>query len=359
MPAIIFPGETRRPPGARRPTALFFAALWIALSGAACAGAPGGRDEPAWVPDPYAVYPRDAYLAAVGYGSSRDTAEKAALSKLASIFGQSIKSETTTSYTYSQAIADSGSAREETAGIAQTVKTSAVMDTLIGAEIKEVWRNPEDGGWYAAAALDRAKTSLIYLELIEQNLALIGALTNLSEEEKQNMDGFIGCRRAANLADANMVFAVVRNVISPGSGSPGEQPKTGNDYRLEAARIARNIPVTVTVDNDRQTRIRDAFSAALAREGFVIAGGGSRYVLRAKLLLEELRYEANPSVFVRYAVDARLEDTAAGTELFPYSINGREGHQSLSEAENRAIRQAENRIAGEYTASFLSPGGTR
>ena len=365
MPAIKSPGARRTALfSARRRTmcrtALRSAALlWIALCGAACAGAPGGRDEPAWVSDPYAVYSRAAYLAAVGYGSSRDTAEKAALSNLSAIFGQSIKSETMTSYTYSQAAAGS-STLEEKSGIAQAVKTSVAMDTLIGAEIKEVWKNPEDGTWYAAAAMDRAKTSLIYFELIEQNQALIAALINMSTEEKQsgetqNMEGFINYCRAARLADANMVFATIRNVISPGSLA-GEQLKTGNDYRLEAARIARNIPVTVTVDNDRQTRIRDAFSGALAGAGFVISGGGSRYVLQANLALEELHYEANPSVFVRYAVDARMVDTAAGTEMLPYSITGREGHQSLSEAENRAIRQAENKIAGEYLDAILFRG---
>jgi hypothetical protein len=35
--------------------------------------------------------------------------------------------------------------------------------------------------------------------------------------------------------------------------------------------------------------------------------------------------------------------------LIPYNINGREGHNSLPNAENRAISAAEDKIAKEYS----------
>jgi hypothetical protein len=37
-------------------------------------------------------------------------------------------------------------------------------------------------------------------------------------------------------------------------------------------------------------------------------------------------------------------DRAAGETLFPYTVKGREGHLSLSEAETRALRAAEANI---------------
>ncbi|GHV85001.1 hypothetical protein AGMMS50230_06090 [Spirochaetia bacterium] len=314
----------------------------------ACAAVPEQRTEaePAWVSDPYTVYNKAAYLAAVGYGPSRDTAEKAALAKLTSIFGQSISSESKTTYTYSQALEASSSGWEEHADIAQAVKTSASMDTLIGVELKEIWKGG-DGTWYAAAVLNKAKTNLIYTELIEQNLRTIDKLTKSGNAAEQNLEDFINYYQAANLADANLIFANVRNVISPGSLA-GDNLRTGNDYRLEASRIARNIPIAVTVDNDRQNRIKGAFSAALARAGFRTEGTSSRYALRAKLSLEELVYANNPYKWIRYVVDANLVDTSTETVLFPYNINDREGHTMLSEAENRAVRSAENNINSEY-----------
>jgi hypothetical protein len=49
----------------------------LALVLSACTGGPAagsGKSEPQWVSDPYAVYPRTVYLAAVGYGPSRESA---------------------------------------------------------------------------------------------------------------------------------------------------------------------------------------------------------------------------------------------------------------------------------------------
>ncbi|MDR2702512.1 MAG: LPP20 family lipoprotein [Spirochaetaceae bacterium] len=322
-------------------------AVAIAVLVPACGSAPPAvKAEPAWVSDPYAVYNRAFSLAAVGSGSGRDNAEKVALANLTAIFGQSVTAETKTSYSYSQAVAASSSSWSEKSDIAQAVKTSVAMDTLIGAEIKDVWRSP-DGTWYASAVMDRAKTSMIYRELIEQNLKTISVLTNLSAAERQSFDGFINYYRAADLAEANQVFARVRNVISPGSMA-GENLKTGDDYRLEAAQIVRNIPIAVTVNGDRQNRIKGAFSSALADAGFRTGGSGSRYALTASLFLEEVSYPNTPYRWIRYVVDANLIDTTTEMVIFPYNINDREGHTNLSEAENRAVQAAEKKISAEY-----------
>ncbi|MCL1815924.1 MAG: LPP20 family lipoprotein [Treponema sp.] len=342
--------------------AVFAAVVVLAVLFPAYAGASGKKEraEPEWVTDPYRMYNRVVYLAAVGSAPSRDTAEKTALINLTSIFGQSIEGESKANYTYSQAVEASSSSWSEKSDIAQAVKISAAMDTLIGAEIKDVWKSP-DGTWYAAAVMDKAKTNLIYSELIQQNLGTITKLTSLSTAEKESFDGFINYYQAANLADANLVFSNVRTVISSGS-MMGENLKPGNDYRLEAVRIARNIPIAVSVENDRQNRIKDAFSGVLTRAGFRTGGSDSRYVLRARLSLDEAAYPNTPYKWIRYGVDASLIDVSTGTVLFPYNINGREGHTSLSEAEARAVRAAEDRINEDYVNAlgmFLSRNITR
>ncbi|MDR2313733.1 MAG: LPP20 family lipoprotein [Spirochaetaceae bacterium] len=326
----------------------------------ACGSVPSGSSaEPPWIADPYAVYNRAAYIAAVGYGPLRDTAEKTALTNLSSIFGQSITSESKTNYTYTQAVETSSMAWEEKSTMAQAVKTSVAMDTLIGAEIKDVWKSP-DGTCYALALMDRAKTSLIYLELIRQNLEAIEALTNLPEAEKQSFEGFVNYYQAAALADANQVFANVRNVISPGAMA-GEDLKTGNDYRIEAARIARDIPIAITVTNDRQNRIQGAFAAALSSTGFRTGGKDSRYALRVNFSMEEISFLNNPYRWVRYVVDASLVDASTETVLFPYSITGREGHANIREAENSALGSVETAIKDRYMRDlgiFLTRGTT-
>ena len=128
----------------------------------------------------------------------------------------------------------------------------------------------------------------------------------------------------------------------------GSNLRTGNDIRLEAAQIARNIPIAVTVIGDRQNRIHSAFSAALSSAGFRTGGSDSRYTLNVNLSMEEIEFHNNPYRWIRYVVDANLVDTSTGQILFPYNINDREGHTSLSEAEARAVRAVETRINNEY-----------
>jgi hypothetical protein len=330
---------------------LFFAVL------TACAAAPKNKAEPQWVSDPYTVYNRNAFIAAVGYGPSRDAAEKSALTALTSVFGQSVNSETSSTYSYSDAISASSAGWSEKSDIAQAVKTSTAMDTLIGVEIKDVW-DSGTGTIYAVAAMDRAKTNLIYSEMIQQNVSMIGRLTSLSSQDKQSLDGFIRYQQAANLADANAVFANVIRQINPGA-LVGENLKSGTSYRLEASEIAKNIPITVSVTGDKQGRIKSAFSQALTTAGFRTGGNDSRYVLNASVSLEEAVFPNNPQKYVRYLVDSRLTDTSTGTVLFPYSVTDRVGHSILSEAENRALREAEASIRNSYVkglGAYLSQG---
>jgi hypothetical protein len=313
------------------------------------------KNEPKWLTDPYLVYNRAATLAAVGYGPGRDGAEKNALAALAAIFGQSVSSESLSTYSYTQALQKSGMGWSENSDIAHAVKTSVEMDTVIGAEIKEVWDSGK-GTVYAVAAMDKAKTGLIYSEMIFRNEQTIAGLTALSAGDRQSFEAYARYQQAALLADANDVFSNVMNVISSGMAG-GVDSLTGRDYRNIAAEIAKSIPITVTVENDRNDRVKNAFSRALASAGFRTGGSGSRYALRAKFSLEQVDYANNPYRWVRYAVDASLADTTSGTVLFPYSASGREGHASLSEAENRALRVLENSITDSYVkelGDFLS-----
>lgn len=51
---------------------------------------------PGWYNDPYSFYNKKLYVVGVGYGKSQDEADKSAISSLASYFGVSVDSITTT-----------------------------------------------------------------------------------------------------------------------------------------------------------------------------------------------------------------------------------------------------------------------
>ncbi|MDR0688903.1 MAG: LPP20 family lipoprotein [Spirochaetaceae bacterium] len=308
-----------------------------------------GGIQPRWVTAPESVYDRKAYISAVGYGDNRDLAERRALAALTAIFGQSLRSEVQSTTVYSEAVINGTiTSAAQNSDLVNLIKTSVDMDSLVGAEIRDLWFDGK-GTYYAAAVMERVKTTALYKDLINTNIRLIKDLTALPEGEKYTLEGLRKLQLAAIIADANTTFLNVLRVV--GDGSAGNIPgplKTGNDYRLEMADITKNIPIGILVENDQQDRIRGAFSAGVSRAGFRIGGMDSPYLLKVLVNMKAVDLPNNPNKFVRYVVDANLEDARTGNVLLPFMVDGREGHLSIPEAENRAFRAAETKIKETY-----------
>jgi hypothetical protein len=335
---------------------VFLGALFFVT---ACASAPQvlSKDTdrgPDWVYNTAAVYPEDRFVSAVGYGPDRESAEKNALGALVAVFGQNVEVETTAAYRYSQAVSEGIIDMGEETEIDSAVKTSFAMNTLVGAEIADRWADNKDAH-YAVAVMERMRGGLLYGGLIDSNKEIIRNLTALSGEDLNTLDACARYYLAATVADANALFVNVLSVLNPASAiAARDESRPGEYYRIQARDIARNIPIAVQVDQDRAGRIGAAFGRVLTDMGFRLGSAPSRYVLEAALSLPEVELPQNSNKFVRYIVDAGLRDTAAGQILFPYSINGREGHTTLSEAENRAIRAAEREILASYPEALGS-----
>ncbi|MDR2617778.1 MAG: LPP20 family lipoprotein [Treponema sp.] len=310
----------------------------------------GGK--PAWVDAPDSVYSKQRYVAAVGFGSDRRQAERNALANLTGVFGQSIQAEMKTVNSYSEAVRTGAIQAAENNTVQNAITTSAAMDSLVGAEIADVWFDSRST-YYAAAVMEKAKTSVLYADLIRSNERIIADLLDMSADERNTLNGYSRCLLSATIADADRVYANVLTYVGNTSGiNPGEMKK-GEEYRLQAAEIARNIPIAVRVNGDRSDRIKAAFSGALSRLGFRSGGGSSRYVLEAQLTLTPAELPNQQNRFVRYLVDAELKDSAGEyAVLLPYSASGREGHLNQPEAEERAVRAAERKISDEFGASL-------
>ena len=236
-------------------------------------GSPDNRGQPSWVNAPDSVYSPQVYVTAVGYGTGRAVAEKAAFANLTALFGQSVQSEQTARTRYSEAVKNGAiSSWTENTELDNAVKTSAELDSLVGAEIKDYWYDGKSVH-YAVAVMEKRKTAVLYADLIRSNEKIISGLVDMSEAEKNSMDGYSRYRLAGTVADANRVFANVLTVVgSQGTGiNPGDMKK-GDDFRLEEENIAKNIPIRVSVNNDRSNRIRGAFSDAINRAGFKSGG---------------------------------------------------------------------------------------
>lgn len=306
--------------------------------------------KPQWVDSVDSVYDKRQYVAAVGYAGNRAMAEKNALANLVAIFGQSVQMDQKITRTYQEAVKNGDTANwSDNTTLEDTIKTSASMDTLVGAEIREVWFD-NNSTYYAAAVMDKAKTAQLYNDLIKANQTMITNLTTMDQAEKNSLEGFSRYQFAAVVADMNISYGNLLRVID---AMPPAGLKKGDEYRLEAANITKAIPVGVVVRNDRAGRIQVAFAKALAGLGFRSGGTNSRYRVEADLSLQEAQYPNQQNIFIRYTLAANFVDTNGGEVLAPYIINDREGHISLAEAENRVVTAAERKIGAEY-ANLLS-----
>jgi len=308
--------------------------------------------KPAWVDSPDSVFNRSQYVSAVGVASDRTMAERNALANLIAYFGQSIQADQTITNTYKEAVrngvTDSWS---DNIAMDNTIRTSASMDTLVGAEIRGVWFDSRNT-YYAVAVLEKARAARVYTDMIIANQNMIKNLTAMNQAQRNSMEGVSRYQFSAAVADINTSYGnLLRMIDSPlpvGMVS-------GNEYRLEAQNIIRAIPIGITVRNDRSGRIQGAFAKAFSDLGFRSGGNNSRYVLQVDLNVTQADLPNSNYIFARMELNAILADTSDGSNLIIYRFDNplREGHNTLSEAENRVFTAAERKINEEYK-NYLS-----
>jgi hypothetical protein len=327
----------------------------------ACAAAPKAATEkagaaPAWVLSPRDSYPESKYLAAVGNGASRSEAESKAMAALISVFGQSVTSSTTAAQHYAQAAKNGAIAIDKSFSVDETVDASFVYKLVIGVEIKESWYDGKSG-YYALAVMDKAKSSLAYMQILEKDSATIKELITVPEAEKYSLETYQRYALAADIADVDGQFVNILSVLSP-AASAASDAKTGDQLRAEQLKIGQNIAFSVTVAGDRDDRLKTAISSVIAKAGLKTGdAASSRYAVDAKIVLSEVVLQGNDNKFVRYVLDAQIKDRKSDTVLIPFSDNGRSGQATLVEAENRALRSAEAAIKdklGKAFADYLS-----
>ncbi|MCL2720576.1 MAG: LPP20 family lipoprotein [Treponema sp.] len=312
---------------------------------------------PVWVNDVYSVYNRAHYIAATGFGSDRNAAEKNALAALTAFFGQTVQVDRMAASSYQQAVINGVmDGWIDTAEMRTNIRSFASMDNLIGVEIKEVWFDSK-GTYYAVAAAEKNSIIRIYNELINANNNIINNLTDMTSGEKNSMEGVIRYRFAATVADINSSYRDI--VVLLGGSISDSRSFDGDYYRLEAKNIIKTIPISIKILNDRNGRISSAFAKCFTDWGFetisipVSSASMTRYSLEVNVSLNPVVLPGNPNIFSRIELIAALSDNTHNRVLIPYSFISREGSISQTEADNRCITAAERDI-NEVFSVFLS-----
>lgn len=307
---------------------------------------------PAWVSNPAGVYSRDAYLFYVGDGSDRTKAELSAVNGLSAIFGQSIKSDFTSSQKMVQAKADGKVASNSVTGFSQDVMRSVDSGDLVGVEIKDFYFDGTT--WYAIAVLDKAKASDIYSEMIVKNAKAIKSLLENAAADKNSLESYSAYDFAADISFENEKHYKKLSVINPdAAASLKVDIPSLNEINARKVEVAKNIPISVLVSGDTNGKIAAAFTEAIASLGFRTSlRANVRYVLTCTLNFEKSATSDGKTQRCRYSLDSFILDSKTNHQFAPFTASGRESHLSYPEAENRAVKSLEKKIKSDFTKSF-------
>ncbi|MDR3172728.1 MAG: LPP20 family lipoprotein [Treponema sp.] len=297
--------------------------------------------KPKWVDSPGALFPDSLFVSAVGSGQDRRQAEASALGGITSYFRQSIVNSITIRDSERQ---ENGRSVSSVTEASQTVQAVSVLDSLIGAEIKDAWNDERRKTWYAVAVMEKAKCAPRYSEEINKTIVEINNLIDVSAGV--SFETISKCRQARRLVDHADVLALVHSML----GARSRQAEVSSLSTQVAAVMNQvaGIPVNVRVlSGDRDERIRSAFAGIFTNEGFKLGNQNSRYTLEVTMALAEA--PQNKFYNTRYTLNGILKDTQSGMELFSYNISNRESHtQSQEEADSRAYLGAERKIKAEF-----------
>ncbi|MDR2543154.1 MAG: LPP20 family lipoprotein [Treponema sp.] len=309
---------------------------------------PNHRNQPDWVLDPYSRLNRNEYIAVVGSGNSRQDAERNALNSLVAQFGQSIQVDERVSTIYQETVRNTIVNWSEVTTAETVIALSTGINTLVGAEIGEFWKN-STGTYYTIAILNRARAGGTYTDMVRANLAMIDKLVNISTVDRNTLNSFARFQIAATIADLTVIYGNLLQQV----GFPYPGIRNGDTYRLEAASIRQNIPIRISVKKeayaDRGGRIEAAFARAFSDLGFLSGGTGSRYVLEVEINLTVVPHLNNSTFNSRIEMNANLIDVTTQMVLLPYFFAIRVGHTASQEnADNQAIEATVRNINNNY-----------
>ena len=294
---------------------------------------------PVWINKESELYPSSMYLTGVGYGTDRQSAEDNARSEIARIFYSDIHSRTSTFQKYLKTTSKSKEKVTERFDIEEITKVST-QKVLSGVRIARVFKQTKpDNVFYALAVLDRKQSVMILKYKIQELDIEIRRLIHNAEKEEDKLSKIKILKEAIQQYILREAYdAEFRIVNKSGKGVLSDTGFNEIKNRLTAI-LLRDFLVFLSVKGDRAAEIHEALIEGLNRQGFSISEDFNRasVVVRGNVEIRPIEFGAREWKYVRWRVHFDLIDQKGGAIFGSVSKTGRDGHISLSQAEDRAV----------------------
>ena len=305
--------------------------------------------EPDWIYKESELYPSSMYLTGVGYDSDRQSAEDKARSEIAKIFYSDIHSRTSTFQEYLQTTSESKEKVTERFDIEQITKVST-QKVLFGVRIAQVFQQTKpDNGFYALAVLDRNQSAMILKHKIQELDTEIRRLINNAEKEDDKLSKIKILKEAIQQYILREAYdAEFRIVNKSGKGVPSNTGFNEIKNRLTSI-LLRDFLIFLSVKGDRAAEIHEALAEGLNKQGFSISEDFNRasIAVRGDVEIRPVEFGTQEWKYVRWRVYFDLIDQKGRAIFGSIGKTGREGHISLSQAEDRAVLKVKKILAAD------------
>lgn len=304
------------------------------------------RKAPTWVTDTEHEYTKNN-LCALGIAKSLEEANSIAISNIGKIIKQKIESEITV--VNSESLSSVGSA-ETSSSINQIVRTSALIDSLVGVEIAENWVDKEKN-YYSLAILDKTKTYLYYSEKINQNEKIIKENLNLVSSDKDKFSVYGKLQNAIKLAQDNQTYLDIIYAVNKASYTVLSKsmiyPKTVENVATD---FAKNICITIS-GMENESKIKNYFYKYFTDKGFSVNAPQTDYYFDIDMNIENT--SSGTLFYARYNFSGNLKDFQRDSIIYSYSASERIAHKSYDEANQKTIFSLEKKLDKEFNSDFI------
>lgn len=325
----------------------FFCVLLLVVFVTSCSSLKGSYKTPSWVTETEHEYTKNN-LCAVGIASSQDQANSIAISNIGKIIKQKIESEITV--VNSEKLNSTGNA-ELSSSMNQIVRTSALIDNLVGVEIAETWID-RDGNYYSLAILNKAKTYLYYSQKISENEKTIKENINLISSDKDKFFIYGKLQNAIKLALDNESYLDIIYAVNKASYTVTAKTMTkSNTIENIASDFARKISITISgLENEERTK--NYFYKYFTSKGFSVNAPQQDYIFEIDMKIENS--SSGELYYARYNFSANLKDLQTDSIIYSYSASERVAHKSNADANQKVAIRLEKKLNKEFDSDFIN-----
>lgn len=304
---------------------------------------------PDWIDGQSRHYPSSMYLTGVGYAPDRQTSEDRARAEIAKIFHAKIDAKTRTYQEYLQTVSGSKTKTTDSVAIEDITKVST-QKVLSGVRVVQVYQQTKpEPLYYALAVLDRSQAKEILQSKIRELDQNLGRLVSLSRQETDKLSKIKYLKASVEEYILRDAYNTELRIVNPsGQGIPSQVSFTEMKRQLSDA-LLRDFFIAVSVKGSRAIEIRQALVEALNQKGFSVLDdlGRASVLARGTVEINPIEQKSSEWKFVRWKAYFDLVDQQGGAVFGSVKKTGREGHLTIPQAEERAVRKMRKLLAAE------------